>query len=142
MAIHFEIFPDHGFVYVRYWGFLDIESSLRAFSEYASDHQAHPGLKQLVDLADITGFEKDYLRIFEMQMKKAELFTAGENQTIVVYYAPTSEGRKVAALASRSWEDVPGIITTIVQTEAQAFDILGLPNLTLDDLKGASDRAI
>lgn len=142
MSIRFKIFPDRGLVYVHYAGFLEIESSIDAFSQYQASPDHNPGQKQLVDLSDVTAFERDYPRIFEMQMKKAEVFTSSGSQTIVVYLAPTFVGLQIANLAIRSWEDVPGVVTSVVQSEQQALEILGIGELSLEELKGSMDPAV
>lgn len=135
MAIEFRVICHRGLVYVRYSGFLEIEESLKAFKRYGQMPEARMGLRQLVDFSEITGFETDYLRIFELQMKKAEVFANSEDQTIIIYYAPTPIAQQVARLACRSWEPVPGIVASIVSSEQQALDILGIEGASFDAFK-------
>ena len=135
MSLTFQILPNRGIVYVRYDGTALIGQSARAFGEYAAHPDFAQGQRQLVDLSRITGFERNYPRLFDLQMRKADVFVKRNEQTLMVYYAPHAAGMALATLIARSWEGVPGTHPRIVDTtEADALHLLGEPEMSFDDL--------
>ncbi|MCD1616931.1 hypothetical protein [Salipiger marinus] len=126
MSVTFRILPDHGLVYVRYDGIAVLEETFRAFDAYARHPQQRPGQKQLVDLAGITGVEQDYVRLMALQSRKADLFSAHEGQTMIVYYAPTPLSYDLSKMVLRSWDGLDSIVALVQQTEAGALALLGL----------------
>ena len=139
MALTFRIFPERGLVVARYSGVARIDDTMRVFAEYAAHPDFAPGQKQLVDLTDVTAYEKDYVRIMEMQARKADHMNAPGAQSLVVYLAPTPAAQEMTALIMRSWEDVDAIVPVIQHTEAEALAILGQPETTLTALYAAAD---
>ena len=139
MALTFRIFPERGLVVARYAGLARIDDTMRVFAEYAAHPDFAPGQKQLVDLTDVTAYEKDYVRIMEMQARKADHMNVPGAQSLVVYLAPTPAAQEMTALIMRSWEDVDAIVPVIQHTEAEALAILGQPETTLTALYAAAD---
>ena len=74
MPVNFYILPDRGLVVVRYSGFAAIEDSIAASKSYIAHPVYAAGQKQLVDMTQITGYEKDYVQFMNMQAEKAERF--------------------------------------------------------------------
>jgi hypothetical protein len=134
MPVHFHIFPERGLVVVRYSGFASINDTLAATKAYLAHPDYSAGQKQLVDMTQITGYEKDYVRFMNMQAAKAgRLATAGV-QSLVVYIANTPESLDVSAMFIRSWIDVDAVVPMLQHTEADALTILGQPEDTIDVL--------
>ncbi|MCA0871991.1 hypothetical protein LCL97_14220 [Seohaeicola saemankumensis] len=125
MPVSFRILPNRGLVYVRYEGFAKLDDSFAAFAEYAQHPDRKPGQKQLVDLEQITGMEKDYAKLMALQAAKADTYVEGGAQTLLVYYAPNELSYGMARMILRSWEPIRSVVPVIQQTEAGALEILG-----------------
>ena len=140
MPLSFRIFSRRGLVVVRYEGEARIDDTMRAFAEYASHTDFAPGQKQLIDLTQITSYEKDYARVMQMQAIKADSLTGKGEQALMVYLAPTPAAQELSGLIVKSWEDVDSVVPMIQHSEAQALAILGQPETTLEALYAAEDR--
>lgn len=138
MSISFTIFPERGLVYVRYEGFIDVEETAAAFADYARHPDRRPGQKQLVDLAAATGCDQNFARVMELQASKADVFLENGGQVLLVYYAPTRAAMDIAAIVRRSWEGLDSIVLRMVQTEEEALNVLGQPELSLDALMASA----
>lgn len=134
MSVSFRIFPERGLVFVRYAGFARLQETLEAFGRYAADPDCRPGQKQLVDLSGVTGFEPDFTKLMEIQARKADVFAAEGVETLMVYFAPDKASKEIAQLALRSWEPFDFVIALVQEDEAQALELLGQPERSLDDL--------
>lgn len=134
MPVSYTILDQHGLVLVTYKGSLRAEETLETFERYARDPGYSPGQKQLVDLSRITTVESDFPQLMAMQARKADIFLEGAAQTILVYLAPPGPGQRLASQIARSWEPFHGVVVRIVETEAEALEILGLPASRIDDL--------
>ena len=137
MSLRYHIFPDHGLVYVRYSGFVRISQTMQAFAQFAADPAAKTGSKQLVDLTRVTGYEANYAEIMKIQMSKAEVFLQGSHETLLVYVANNEQNLKFANFILRSWDGIDGVAARVLQSEAEALQVLGLPELTVADLDAA-----
>ncbi|MFD2856475.1 hypothetical protein ACFSZS_19270 [Seohaeicola zhoushanensis] len=93
-----------------------------------------PGQKQLVDLSRVTGFERDYTKLFSLQALKAEAFVTGAGQTLVVYYAPSEAAQRMCQLVTRSWADLPSVIALVQQEEAEVLALLGQRESSIAEL--------
>lgn len=125
MSVSFRIFPRRGLVYVRYEGTARIDATSQAFAEYAQHPDCAPGQKQLVDLTHLTGYDEDYVKLMQVQAQKADVLAQGPVETLMVYHAPNAIALKVAHLAKRSWQDVPGMVAVVTEDEAEALALLG-----------------
>ncbi|WP_428925516.1 hypothetical protein [Marinibacterium sp. SX1] len=119
---------------------LRADDTLTVFGEYMQHPDCRPGQKQLVDLEAITGFERDFTRLFEVQAKKVEVFASGGIETLLVYYAPTRIAREMSQLILRSWEPFDGVIPLIQDTEAGALALLGQPETSFAALLEQADK--
>jgi len=126
MSVGFHICPSHGLVYIRYTGCVRIDQSLEVLKSVWNHDHARPGQKQLIDFSEITSFERDYARLFEMQSEKAASFVAGEFETVLVYYVTSPIGTELAQISARIWEEIPGVATRIATRESEALEILGV----------------
>lgn len=134
MPISFHILRSRGLVYVKYEGEISIADSARAFSSYGTDPDFRPGQKQLVDLADVTGWEPDFPRLMALQAQKAEALFDPTLQTLFVYHAPTAQTRAMARWVLRSWEGLDCVVPLIIDTEAEALSVLGQPEARFSEL--------
>ncbi len=138
MPLTYRIFADRGLVVVLYFGFSTIDELMAASQAYVADPDYAPGQKQLVDLTHVTGFEKDYVRFMEMQAAKADRLAGTGVQSLAVYVAPTPVAREVASLFTRSWAEVPSVVTMMQHTEAEALALLGQPEKSIDEMLRAT----
>ena len=134
VSIDFRILPARGLVYVRYEGVIHFADTARAFETYMNHPDMRPGQKQLVDLARVTDWDRDYAWLLKLQASKADAFMGARHEILFVYYAPTEHTQMMARMVLRSWDDVPGVIPLLHETEAGALDVLGQPEKTFDAL--------
>lgn len=134
MAVSFRIFPTRGLVYVRYEGFVDLESTFLALSEYAQHPNYAPGQKQLVDLSRITDYERDFARIMSVQARKVDIFAGNALETMFMYYVDSAISRDMARTILRSWEGIDSVVARVQDHEGSALQLLGLPETNFDDL--------
>lgn len=139
MSVNFRIIPSIGLVYVRYDGQANMTDTLQAFSSYAQHPDFQPGQKQFVDLSALSGWDEDYLELMKAQAKKAEAFTGNNAETLIIYFAPSDIGKKLARLALRSWEPFTSVVPILQDNEGEALAILGLPQSSLDQLLSTAE---
>lgn len=132
MALDFYIFPDRGLVVVRYYGHATIDDTLAATKAYLAHPDYSAGQKQLVDMTQITGFDKDYVRFMNMQAAKAERLAGAGVQSLAVYVAPTPVSQDISAMFIKSWADVDQVVALVQHSEAEALAILGQSETTID----------
>ena len=134
MPVSFRILKNHGLVYVRYEGVATMEETMSVFAEYAQHPDCRPGLKQLVDLSQMTKVAFDFPKLMEMQARKADVFMSGAAETLMVYLAQSPEAISVSKSILRSWEPFPWVVPVVVEDEAEALSILGLREGTITAL--------
>ena len=134
MPVDFKIFPKRGLVVVQYSGFATVNDTLTATEAYVSHPDYVAGQKQLVNMTEVTGFEKDYVRFMDMQARKTERLVRSDLQSIVVYIAPTAISRELSAMFVRSWIDIGSVVPLVQDSEAEALALLGQPEESLDTL--------
>lgn len=131
MPVKLDILPERGLVVVRYAGFASNDDTLAATKDYLAHPHYSVGQKQLVDLTNITGYEKDYVRFMKMQADKAERLGGACVQSLVVYIAPTPVSQNVSAMFIRSWADVDGVVPLVQHAESEALALLGQPETSI-----------
>ena len=138
MPVTFKIFRERGLVFVKYEGFAHLYESFQAFGAYAAHPDFRPGQKQLVDLSGVTGVEKDYVKLFALQARKADVFLGSGAQTLLVYYAPTKLSAGLAESVLKSWEPSGAVIPLVQSDQAEALQILGQPERSFDEFLEAA----
>lgn len=134
MSISFHILPRDGLIYVRYSGHMRIAESREAFLNAVKDPGFRPGMKQLVDLSGVTGWERDFAGLMALQARKAEAFHTPDQPSMVVAIAPTALTREIANIVCRTWDGIDGIHYLVAENEAEAIAILGLREASIADL--------
>jgi len=134
MPVEFKIVPERGLVVVRFSGFATVNDTMVATKDYISHPNYVAGQKQLVDMSNITDYEKDYVQFMNLQASKTERLARSGVQSLVAYIAPTEVSRDLSALFVRSWADVRSVVPLIQQSEAEALALLGQPEETLEAL--------
>lgn len=111
-----------------------MEETMAVFAEYAQHPDCHPGLKQLVDLSQMTKVAFDFPKLMEMQARKADVFMSGAAETLMVYLAQSPEAISVSKSILRSWEPFPWVVPVVVEDETEALSILGLREGSISEL--------
>lgn len=132
MPLDFRILPRRGLVYVRYRGHVSFSETEAAFAAYLRHPDMRHGQKQLIDLARVTDWDRDFAALLRIQAQKADGFVGAGHEMLLVYYAPSAQARKMARMVLQSWEEVPGVIPVVQETEAGALEVLGLSETSFD----------
>lgn len=134
MPVSFRILPARGLVYVRCEGEFTVSGAAEAFAAYARHPEMKPDQKHLLDLSRLTGWPRDYAGLMRLHAGQIDVFAHARHEILYVYYAPEGPGRSFARLAMRSWDDTPGVVTALQETEADALHVLGQPERTIGAL--------
>lgn len=134
MSIAYQILPDLDLVYVQYSGVAGVIETFASYTDYLADPDHRPGQKQLIDLSQVLGFEKNYASLLMLHAVKARALSPSPVETLMVYYAPSDRTFAMARLAAQSWSGVGNISPRIARSEAEALALLGRPETRLADL--------
>jgi hypothetical protein len=134
MPLKYEIIPDLGLVYVRYWGICTVQETIETFARYAAEPEAAPDQRHLVDLSRVEEYERHFPELMKLQAQKADAVTKGATPATLLYYAPTPISLSMARTILRSWDGLDQVVGRIADTEAQALDMLGLRQRRFADL--------
>ncbi|MEQ9694027.1 hypothetical protein [Shimia sp. SDUM112013] len=126
MSVRFKILPETNLVYVLCSGEVTIDETLDSFSAYAMHKEFKPGQNQMIDLSQVTGYERDFPRIMALQAEQADVFLSTGKRPHLIFVAPTPLTQSMAMTALRSWQQLEGALPVVVQTIPEALDILGL----------------
>lgn len=127
MPASYRIHADLGLVYVRYAGHVSVQDTRDVFDRFLQDPQNRPGARQLIDLSEVTGFERDLVGLMALQARKAEAFVPpGAPQTLLVYLALSRRGLEMARLIERSWRGLGQVVVSVQTEVGAALDVLGL----------------
>lgn len=134
MSITYQILRDLDLVYVRYSGIAGVIETFASYTDYLADPDHRPGQKQLIDLSQVLGFEKNYASLLTLHAVKARALTPSPVETLMVYLAPSDRTFAMAQLAAQSWSGVGNINPGIARSEAEALALLGRPETRIADL--------
>lgn len=135
MPVSFQILPRHQIVLFSYSGKVGLQESIDAIAASARHPDHRPGMRQFCDLSHVTGVERDFPKLLQMQAKIAEDLLPGAHELIVLFYAPTRAGREMAQMARNSWEGLNSVIVLIQDDEAKALDLFGLQGQSISGLR-------
>lgn len=134
MPVSFRILPEYFLVYVRYTGCLRIADSSRAFAACIALPAYRKGMRELIDLTEVTGWEPDYPGIMKHAALEAEFHAGAQQPTMVVSLAPSAHTRSMARIITRAWERSGRVVPVTVETEAEALSVLGVDVPSIDAL--------
>lgn len=140
MSISFQIIRDRGVVLARLSGQVRIEECVDAAAAYARHPETRPTQPVLIDLTAVTGYETDYVKILKAMARLPDYLWHRGTERLLVCLAPHALSRQISAAAARAILEIPEGIARIAQTEADALEILGLPERRLCDLSQGSAR--
>lgn len=126
--------PNSGLVYVRFEGHVLIDEIVDTFEKYARHPEATPSQKHLVDLSRVTGITWDYLKLMQLQARKAGFFCGHGGQTLKVYVCPSDLSLEVSRTILRSWEGVDTVVPLLQRHPEEALSVLGLEQERFSDL--------
>ncbi|EAQ01472.1 hypothetical protein OB2597_01247 [Pseudooceanicola batsensis HTCC2597] len=134
MPLRYEILPEIGLVYIRYWGLATLQETAEAFLAYAQDPLFRPGQNHLIDLSRIDDYERNFPDLIKLQAAKADFIMTEGHRSLTVYYAPTRIGYAMALSIIRSWEGLNGVVPILTQDEGEALALLGVKETQFADL--------
>jgi hypothetical protein len=124
----------------RLSGQVRIEECVDAAAAYSRHPETRPTQPVLIDLTAVTGYETDYVKILQAMARLPEYLWHRGTERLLVCLAPHALSRQISAAAARAILEIPEGIARIAQTEADALEILGLPERRLCDLSQGSAR--
>lgn len=134
MPISVQILPELSLVYGRHSGHVSIDETLATVRQTAANPAFQPGFRHLLDLSEVTSYERDYVRFFDMQAQFADTYFEEGVDIVFVFLAPTKQGVEMGMMAQKSWAGVTRAVISIVDTKEAALDILGLSGHDLSRL--------
>lgn len=139
MAINFKIIPAKGLIYIRYSGLMGAQESREAMSAFMRHPSYRPGLKQLINLSEVTDWERDYTTFMKFQAEQLVLFEGTTMPVLMVCIAPTQMTQQVANMVLKSWDVVSDVVSVVVRHEDEALQVLGVGASTLAELVQSDD---
>jgi hypothetical protein len=130
MPVTFRILPQINLLHVAYAGCAGLAETVQLAADCAAHPDFRSSLRHLIDLGAVTDFERDVPGYFAMQARVIELFPVvgeGFQSLTMVVIAPPGPPRQMAEMVRRSWDGLDGAIVRIVEDEAAALSVLGLP---------------
>jgi hypothetical protein len=138
MPIEMRLLPEYALVLATYRGRAGLQETLEAMQTCAADPDFQPHFSHLIDLQQVTDYERDLTKFFQMQARAIDIFPVLSHEgrpLSMVLIAPPGAPRGMAELVRRSWDGLNQILIIIQENEAQALSVLGLPHTTLADLR-------
>ena len=91
--------------------------------------------KHLIDLTQLTGIKREYIKVMLAQARIAELVAKSASDILSVVVAPTPVAMEAASMVIRSWDklDTP-VVRRIVSNMSEAEALLGCKQGTLPEL--------
>lgn len=130
----YRILPAHGVVYVEYHGIATLSDARSLYEGYLADPGRRAEQKQLIDLAHIDDWERDFLGLMKFQAEAAAGIYAKDASMMMVLHARPGPSMQLARHFVDTWSQVPGAVVTLQTSEAEALSILGLRETTFADL--------
>lgn len=140
MPVSFQIFPSRGVVLARFTGHILLEDCLSSAKAYSEHPDASPLQHQLIDLSGITSHERDFVKMMSTMAQLPDHLLRPGAEPMIVYIAPTRLSQEIAAMVLRSMAGVAGAVVRVAEDEAQALDILGLPERAVAALHSGPAR--
>ena len=135
MPMSVQVLQDHNLLILKATGLLTVKDIRTAFETYATHPQARPGQHIINDLSRLTEAQIDYDRRLQLQTTMEPILALNTAPRTYVMYAPTKQSRDLAETLTRGyWASTPGITMALVETEAQALQLLDLPYDSFADL--------
>lgn len=128
MPVTFKVLPRRNLVLFTYSGMVGMQESMEVVAAATCHPDYRPTMRQLCDLSRVTGVERDFPALLKMQARIVESLYTPEGELVVLFYAPGRAGREMAQMAHKSWEGLNSVLVLILDREAQALAVFGLPD--------------
>ncbi len=125
MAVSYHVDARRGLVHARFQGFVSTAETLGAAQACAQHPDFSPLFNQVIDFAEVEGFERDYARLIAMLAELPDHLLQPGTEPIIVYVAPTPVGQEMARVVLKSMTGLPGPVFRVVSTLAEALALLG-----------------
>jgi hypothetical protein len=126
MPVSFTIYPDHAFILARFFGQIAFDDFTSSARDYASDASYQAEQNILIDLSDYEGTSCDIVELMHAIAQVFEHLKVGQTDRLIVYLAPTSQAKELAAIMAKSVSAIPGYVVRIADSLRDGFDILGV----------------
>jgi len=133
MPAKVTMLPKLGVMWAKFHGHVKASEAVAAYRDYQHHPDYAGGQKHLIDFTDVTGFEGDFTKLMELQARLLETVHE-EQQALFVFCAPTPLTQRMAQHSVNAWKDNHKVVTRLLDTEAAAMDVIGLPGMTFADL--------
>lgn len=134
MAVHYHVLPRLNLALFAYAGQVTFAESLAAVAAVARHPDHHDTMRQLCDLSAVTGVERDFPALMQMQARMAETLPPRQGERIVIFYAPHAAARTLSHMARKSWDGLDQVLVREVAHEPEALALLGLKQARIADL--------
>lgn len=134
MPVRYDILPRYNLAIFAYSGQVTFAETIEIVAKADQDPLSHPNMRQLCDLTEVTGVERDFPALLKMQARIAENLLPPEGERLIVFLAPTPVSQTMAQMARKSWDVVQSVHVRVVSREDEALQLLGLPQVRLADL--------
>ncbi len=134
MPLTYQILPDIGLIFVRYWGVTNVQETMETFARCAAEPEFSTDQKHLVDLSRVVEYERAFPDLMKLQAQKAGTLVHEGPPTQMVYYAPTRISLTMARSILKSWDGLEQVVGLIAQAEDEALEMLGLDLRRFADL--------
>ena len=135
VPVSFQIMPERQLILFTYAGHVTLQESMDIVASAAAHPEYRPWMRQLCDLAAVTGVERDFPKLLRMQARIIEDLLPQGQDLLVLFYAPTRAGQEMAHMARKSWEGLNSVMVLIQDQEAAVLDLLGLRETSLQQLQ-------
>ncbi|NEY88949.1 hypothetical protein [Tabrizicola oligotrophica] len=134
MPVHTEVLPRFNLALFFYSGQVTFDEARGAVAAVSRHPDHHDTMRQLCDLSEVTGVERDFPELMKLQARMAEDLMSHRGERLVVFYAPTSAGQALAQMARKSWDGLDIVLVRVVEREDQALALLGLKHAAIAEL--------
>ncbi|TXH98481.1 MAG: hypothetical protein E6Q73_11765 [Pseudorhodobacter sp.] len=134
MAVSYHVLPRFNLALFAYAGQVTFAESLAAVAAVARHPDHHDTMRQLCDLSRVTGVERNFPALMQMQARMAESLRPKQGERFVIFYAPHDAARELSHMARKSWDGLDHVLVREVSEEAEALALLGLKQSCIADL--------
>lgn len=134
MAVTYHVLPRHNLAIFAYAGLVTFAESLAAVAAVAQHPQHHDTMRQLCDLSRVTGVERDFPALMQMQAQMVESLKPKQGERFVIFYAPHAAARELSHMARKSWDGLDQVLVREVARESEALALLGVKQKSIAEL--------
>lgn len=131
MPVSFRLFPARNLILFRYTGHIRLPEPAEAVQASTQAQGFRSGMRHLVDVSEATGVDRDWPSLMRQQAEIAAVMVPQGPEQLVLFYAPSRPGQWMAQMARRSWEGLNIVSVRVIEDEAEALALLGLPERSI-----------